>query len=69
MINYEPIKLIIMSVESIKKEVIEGILHVIKIIRYSNGMRVKRTYTVFMVHVDSEILPQLTGNEQQRTTV
>lgn len=56
-----------MIVEAITTELIDGVKHIIKKIRYSNGMRVKRTYTMHMVHVDSEILPKLDKHEQGAT--
>lgn len=56
-----------MIVEAITKEVVNGVKHIIKTIRYSNGMRVKRTYTMQMVHVDSEILPETQRHEQGAT--
>ncbi len=56
-----------MIVEAITKEVVNGVKHIIKTIRYSNGMRVKRTYTMQMVHVDSEILSKPDKHEQGAT--
>lgn len=56
-----------MIVEAITKEVVDGVKHIIKIIRYTNGMRVKRTYTMQMVHVDSEILSETQCHEQGAT--
>ena len=57
-----------MIVEAITTEIIDGVKHIIKKIRYSNGMRVKRTYTKNMVHVDSEIIyPTMSSHEQGAT--
>lgn len=56
-----------MIVEAITTELIDGVKHIIKKIRYTNGMRVKRTYTMQMVHVDSEILPKPDKHEQGAT--
>lgn len=56
-----------MTIEAITTELIDGVKHIIKKIRYSNGMRVKRTYTIHMVHIDSEILTILDKHEQGAT--
>lgn len=56
-----------MIVEAITKELVDGVRCIIKVIRYTNGMLVRRTYTTQMVHVDSEILPQNEEHEQGAT--
>lgn len=45
-----------MGIEAVTSEIIDGVEIVVHFIKYSNGMRVRRTYHPHEGHIDSEIL-------------